>query len=845
MTLPRRVTCHEVLGHDWTWQVASCEPGAANTPADLDTLPLAWHSAEVPGTAASALMRSNQWAPGDQRDFDRDDWWYRTEFPGPGSAKGERTVLVFDGLATLADVWLNGAKVLESDNMFVRHEIDVSDALRPVNHLAIRFRSLTRALAARRPRPQWKTRLVEQQNLRWFRTTLLGRIPGWSAGPAAVGPWRPITLERRRSILIEAIELRSQLDGTDGVVRLRGAVRWTGGARPTSWSLKVGAVQIPVAPTERDGVLMLDATARIAKASLWWPHTHGTPHLYDVSLQVGDLSIDLGAVGFRTVELRTDGGQFTFVVNGVPIFCRGACWTVADTIRLAGEGEQYASLLALAVAGGLNMIRVGGTMIYESADFFARCDAWGILVWQDCMFANMDYPAGDSAFVSSVNLELDQQFSRLQQHPSLVAVCGGSEVEQQAAMLGQPRERWSNELYQRLVPEALARHCPDTPYIPSSPTGGTFPFQARTGLTHYYGVGAYLQPLTDARRAEVRFTSETLGFSNIPETATIDAMLAPGQSPFHHPKWKAAVPRDSGAGWDFEDVRDHYFKLLFRLEPAEVRYADMDRYLTLSRLVASEVMHSVFGEWRRPASTCRGGLVWFYRDLVPGAGWGIIDASARPKAAYYGLKRAAQPVAIFVSDEGINGLWAQAVNDSGATIAARVGVALYRDGFRLVGSGAVDLSLGPRSAVELHLDGLLEGFVDTTYTYRFGPPGHDVTVVTLTNLASGEILSQAFHHPLGMPNARRGDLGLAASVVAGPRRGYAVEIATERFAFGVSIEGEGCLAEDNYFHLAPGSRRVIQIGTDRPDMVPKLWISAANGTDPVRADVAPGTSTIR
>src|SRR5438105_4168185 len=266
----------------------------------------------------------------------------------------------------------------------------------------------------------------------------------------------------------------------------------------------------------------------------------------------------------------------------------------------------------------MNMVRVGGTMVYESDDFYDLCDEKGILVWQDFMFANMDFP-DDEAFVASASHEVRQVLGRLRGRPSLALLCGSSEGEQQAAMWGAPRDSWSPRLFHDVIPKLITEAYPggnEVPYWPSSAHGGAFPHQASAGSTSYYGVGAYLRPLTDARLSEVRFASECLAFANIPA-----ARALPGGPAVrvHHPAWKARTPRDLGAGWDFDDVRDHYLGQYYGVDPAALRAVDHERYLALGRVVTGEVMADVFSEWRRARSVCRGGLIWFLRDLWTGA----------------------------------------------------------------------------------------------------------------------------------------------------------------------------------------------------------------------------------
>ncbi|MDQ8307233.1 hypothetical protein Q3C47_13765, partial [Enterococcus faecium] len=158
----------------------------------------------------------------------------------------------------------------------------------------------------------------------------------------------------------------------------------------------------------------------------------------------------------------------------------------------------------------------------------------------------------------------------------------------------------------------------DVPYVVNSPSGGPMPFSSNVGVTHYYGVGAYMRPLADARRADVRFAAESLAFAHVPQARTLGQhLLVPA---VHSPLWKERVPRDRGASWDFEDVRDHYLQELYGFEPNKLRREDADLYLNLSRAVTGEVAEETYAEWRRHGSGCNGALVWTLQDLLPGPG---------------------------------------------------------------------------------------------------------------------------------------------------------------------------------------------------------------------------------
>ena len=834
------VSSHRVRPLDAGWELTGTAPGAADTPGALDALAPAWRAALVPGTVGATLRRDGELRLDTPPDLDAGDWWYRCRFDAAPVRSSSRSVLRFGGLATLADVWLNGVHVLSSDDMFVAHELEVGDVLREgANVLHVRFRSLRAALEARpaRPRPRWRTRLVEHQQLRWFRTTLLGRIPAWTPPVRPVGPWLPVTLEERHAVDVVEGDVLTALDADGPVARAALVVRPLGGD-VRSAVLQVGDDRAALDAVRRDdGSILLRGTLRCPRAHAWWPHTHGEQPSYDARVVIdvaGEIVVvDLGRVAFRRVELDSADGAFTVRVNGVEIFCRGACWTSADAVALLAGDETLRRSLQLARDAGMNMLRVVGTMIYESDAFYDACDELGILVWQDFMFANMDYPADDPALGAAIASEARQQVARLRRHPSLALWCGNSEIEQQVAMLGLPREQWSQRLFADTLPAACAAGGSDAPYWSSSPSGGVLPFHVDEGDGHYYGVGAYLRPLDDVRRAGVRFASETLGFSNVPARRTVEELLPGGEGPGHHPRWKARVPRDFGAGWDFEDVRDHYLAQLFRVEPMRVRYADAERWLALGRVVTGELMHATVGEWRSARSACRGALIWTYQDLWHGAGWGVIDAALRPKAAYYYVRRAMQPRAVFIGDEGVNGLRAHVVNDGAAPLRGELRVRLFRDGQVLVGEGRAPLTIGPRAAAEVAVDGLLEGFRDPGYAYRFGPAGNDLVVATLHDGAT--TIAEAFHFPLGLPADRSADSPVAAAADWDDDGTVLLTLSAERFAQSVSIEADGFLPDDDFFHLAPGDARVVRLRGDGTRRECAASVQALNAHAAVRA----------
>ncbi|HEX8685393.1 MAG TPA: glycoside hydrolase family 2 TIM barrel-domain containing protein, partial [Pyrinomonadaceae bacterium] len=459
-----------------------------------------WRRASVPGSVHTDLLADGAIEDPFYRDNERKlqwigktDWEYRTTFDvSPALMRRRRHELVFEGLDTYATVFLNERRVLEADNMFRTWRVGVTGALRAgANTLRVVFRSPINEVLPRMKSLGYELPAANDQGEKTSPHTRKAPYHyGWDWGPRFVtsGVWRPVRLEAWDDARLSDLHVIQNRLGSDSA-QLTAEVE----VESVAASGAVLLVEDPNDPrvSARQTVRLAPGSNRFAlklqipDPQLWWPAGMGAQKLYTLRARLlpagggkalGELS---ARFGLRTVELRQEpdrwGKSFTFVVNGVPVFAKGANWIPADAFPARVTRARYRQLLESARDANMNMLRVWGGGYYEADDFYELCDELGLLVWQDFMFAcSMD--PGDEKFLAGVRAEATDNVRRLRNHPSVALWCGNNEVETAWHHWGWkqnlPAKLWDDykKIFHGVLPEVVAEHDPSRAYWPSSPS---------------------------------------------------------------------------------------------------------------------------------------------------------------------------------------------------------------------------------------------------------------------------------------------------------------------------------------------------------------------------------------
>ena len=778
-----------------TWLPASV-PGGVHT----DLLALG----RIPDPFVADNERQVQWVA-------EADWVYRRQFLcSPELLDEEKVFLVCEGLDTLATIALNGRTLGHAENMFRRYEWEVKSLLeaKGANEITIFFDSPARFAAEKqavRPLPGERQAIPGGPYLR--------KAPcqfGWDWGPQLppVGIWKEIRLEGYRAARLAEAHLRQEHGDEVATIQARVEVeRWGEGLLSAAMRITTpqGEIIEASAPMPGQGEALLQAP--IPNPALWWPNGYGAQPLYRVEISLAQGEPTGGGlldqrefqVGLRTLELRQEadrwGRSFLFVVNGMPIFCKGSNWIPADSFPTRITDERLESLIRSAAETHQNMLRVWGGGFYEEERFYDLCDRYGLLVWQEFIFACSIYPLDDPEFVENVRLEALENLRRLRHRASLALWCGNNEMEK-----GWVDWQWDRPALQGLktaydrffhhtLPGWVEAEDPDHAYWPSSPSSGTpfvDPDGQRQGDAHYWDVWHGRKPFTAYRDQYPRFMSE-FGFQALPPLATIRTYAEEADWNMTSYIMEQHQKNASGNALMVGQMLD-----TFRLPK------DFPSLVYLSMALQAEGIRYGVEHWRRHPERVAGTLYWQLDDCWPVASWSSLDYYGRWKALHYAARRFYAPVLLSIEDRGTE-MGVYLTNDRLAPWEGRVRWFLESlDGSTLV-CGETPVKAGAQSCLQVG---------DFDFSDRITPENRRDLVFVAELWQAGQRLALQTATFTPIKHLRLSDPAVEASLRS--RDGeLVIELEAQCLAplLEISLEGLETVFSDNYFHL-PAGRKV-------------------------------------
>lgn len=625
--------------------------GESEYPIPQDYVP-----AQVPGSVYGAYLKLGMIPDPYYRDNElaatrllENDFEYRKSFILEAEQLAcDKLFLVFEGIDTLGDIYVNGTKVDSVRNMHLRYEYEVKALARPgENELRVVLHSPIRYIKEENEKVYTGGSHDAMEGYPHLRKAHC--MFGWDWGPRLpdAGLFRPVYLNAVKKGRI--LDLYIWQEHKAGEVKLRFSHKTEELAEGCRLDICVRTPKGEILTPGEDGSVV------VTDPALWWPNGYGSQPLYTVRAVLRDgegeeLDLWERRIGLRTVTVDTDrdewGRCFAHRINGLDIFAMGADYIPEDNLLGRCSRERTERLLTDAAAAHHNCIRVWGGGLYPDDYFYDICDELGLLVWQDFMFACSSYEL-DDAFEETITEEIRQNVRRLRHHASLGLWCGNNEMETQTLDgCWRPSAKQKADylkIFEYIIPKIVKQEDPQTFYWPSSPSsGGNFdnPWDENRGDTHYWDVWHGEKPFTDYRKYRFRYLSE-FGFQSFPCLQTVESFTEPEDRNIFSRVMEMHQRNKAANG-----------KILQYISQTFLYPKDFASLLYASQLLQAEAIRYGVEHFRRHRGRCMGTIVWQLNDIWPVASWAGIDYFGRWKALHYAECRMFAPVLISCEEKG-------------------------------------------------------------------------------------------------------------------------------------------------------------------------------------------------
>lgn len=741
-------------------------------------------------------------------------WWFRKTFATQPAWRNARIVeLSLDGLDANAWIFLNGHFLGKHQNAYYPFVARIERFLKPSgkNILLVRLTAgldevtkkdvaglgvvpFTEVLHGRSERGDVRRPFARKPQF----------VFGWDWSPrlattAIAGDVKIRTLD---TLAIRDVHVTCEKAGNCVRLRTTATVDWLedvrSGEGAVEWTLtdpngKKTKFRKDVFLTS--GLNYVEWETTLTKPLLWWPNGMGPQHLYtvEVSAQAEKKQVRHPAFqyGIRFVEIDTNN-TFGLTVNGQPVFCKGANWIPADCLYARVTDETYETLVRETKEANGNMLRVWGGGLYEREAFYRACDRYGIMVWQDFMFACDPYPDYLEEFRNDVRKEAEYQTKRLRNHPSIVLWCGNNENHWFLSVPWKDKTHGGYYLYNYLLPEIVKTNCPSTPYWNSSPYGGEDPNCSEIGDRHHW-------TSVKSRVMEERITPQEFdkvlspfvseyGYLGAPNAKTVRQYCG-GVLPDRKSRiWKHHFNSFAHHAQNTTDacIEKHY------VDPRKLSTNDFLLYSALCQGMMYEYSLDTF----RSHSNGRGALIWMLNDCWGEVGWTIIDYYLRRKISWYFVRRALAPVRLILRETR-----------------RTVRVVMANDGMQPV-KGTLEFG-------RISLDGKTKQLREKAFSC---PPLRRVCVAEFqrdrADPAETLWLARVKRNKDILPGVLRCTefrnlkitAPLLSSRIVRKGKGWAIRLTSRNFVHAVQLLlPKGATAADNYFDLTPSEVREIAV----------------------------------